>query len=164
MTNSAFSLRDADSSDVATIIAFIRELAEYEKLAHEMVATEDSIRHSLFGDNPAAEVVIAEVDETPAGFALYFRSYSTFLGRPGIYLEDLFVRRAHRGIGIGKALLRHVAGIACARDYGRLEWAVLDWNEPAIGLYEQMGARAMGDWTTYRVSGDSLLAMAQSRD
>lgn len=164
MTNAALSLRAADSSDVGTIIAFIRELAEYENLAHEMVATEEAIRTSLFGDDPAAEVVLAELNGSPAGFALYFTSYSTFLGRPGIYLEDLFVRPAHRGTGIGKALLRHVARIACERDYGRLEWAVLDWNEPAIGFYEQLGARAMGEWTTYRIAGDSLLAMAHSKD
>lgn len=164
MTNAALSLRAADSSDVGTIIAFIRELAEYEKLAHEMVATEEAIRTSLFGDDPAAEVVLAELNGSPAGFALYFTSYSTFLGRPGIYLEDLFVRPAYRGTGIGKALLRHVARIACERDYGRLEWAVLDWNEPAIGFYEQLGARAMGEWTTYRVAGDSLQAMAHSKE
>ena len=144
-------------------MAFIRELAEYEKLAHEMVASADTIRDSLFGNNPAAEAVIAEVDGVPAGFALYFTSYSTVLGRPGIYLEDLFVRSAWRGTGIGKALLRHIAGIACERNCGRLEWAVLDWNEPAIAFYEQMGAHPVAGWTTYRLTGDALQAMARSK-
>ena len=164
LSDTALSLRAAAASDVGAIIAFIRELAEYEKLAHEMIATEESLEATLFGDRPAAEVVLAEVSGKPVGFALFFTSYSTFLGRPGLYLEDLYVQPAHRGRGIGKALLQHVARLAYERDCGRLEWAVLDWNEPAIGFYEQMGARAMGDWTTYRVAGESLRAMAQSRD
>ena len=157
-------LRPAEPADSATIAGFVRELADYEKLAHEAVATEEAIRRSLFGPTPAAEVVLAELGSGPVGFALYFTSYSTFLGRPGIYLEDLFVRSAHRGIGIGKALLREIARIACERGCGRLEWAVLDWNEPAISFYERMGASAMNEWTTYRLSGAALRAMAQLRD
>lgn len=161
MSETKFTLHLARPDDVAEIVAFIRELAEYEKLPHEMVATEESIDKWLFGQRPAAEVVIARVDDMAVGFALFFTSFSTFLGLPGIYLEDLFVRPAYRGLGIGKALLRHLAGIACQRGYGRLEWSVLDWNEPAIGFYQQMGAVAMDDWTTYRMSGEGLQLMGR---
>ncbi len=164
MSENEFTLHPARPADVGAIVAFIRELAEYEKLSHEMLATESQIHEWLFGERPAAEVVIARVADEPAGFALYFTSFSTFVGRPGIYLEDLFVRPQYRSLGIGKALLRHLAGLACERGYGRLEWAVLDWNEPAIRFYERMGAVAMGDWTTYRVSGQQLEIMARSRD
>ena len=164
MRDSDISLQPARPQDVGDIVAFIRELAEYEKLAHEMRATEAQISEWLFGDSPAAEVVIARIAGEAVGFALYFTSFSTFLGRPGIYLEDLFVRPAFRGSGVGSALLRYLAEIACRRGYGRLEWAVLDWNEPAINFYEQMGAQAMDEWTTYRVTGRSLEAMARSQD
>ena len=164
MSENKFTLHPARPEDVGEIVTFIRELAEYENLSHEMLATEREIREWLFGARPAAEVVIARVDNQPAGFALFFTSFSTFLGRPGMYLEDLFVRPEHRGIGIGKALLRHLADIACQRGYGRLEWAVLDWNEPAIGFYERMGAQAMAEWITYRVSGQSLQIMARLPD
>lgn len=164
MTNGRISLDFAGPEDIAEIIAFIRELAQYEKLSHEVVATEESIRQWLFSDRRAAEVLIARVDDQAAAFALFFTSFSTFLGRPGIYLEDLFVRPAHRGYGIGKALLRHLAGIACQRGYGRLEWSVLDWNEPAIGFYKRLGAVAMDEWTTFRVSGEKLQLMAQASD
>jgi GNAT superfamily N-acetyltransferase len=162
--DSDISLQPARPQDVRDIVAFIRELAEYEKLEHEMRATEAEISEWLFGDRPAAEVVIARIDDEAVGFALYFTSFSTFLGRPGIYLEDLFVRPAFRGSGVGSALLRYLAEIACRRGYGRLEWAVLDWNKPAIDFYEQMGAQAMDEWTTYRVTGQSLEAMARSQD
>ncbi len=162
LTDSAFSIRAAGPADVDTILAFIRELADYERLSHEMIATPESIRQCLFGPRPAAEVLIAEIGDAAVGFALFFTSFSTFLGRPGIYLEDLFVRPAHRGAGIGRSLLAHVARVACERGCGRLEWAVLDWNEPAIRFYERLGAKAMGEWTTYRVAGDALESMAGS--
>lgn len=160
MPDAAMSIRVAEPRDTAAIMAFIRELAEYEKLEHEVVATQAQLRESLFGDTPAAGVLIADYEGSPAGFALFFTSFSTFLGRPGIYLEDLFVRKAYRGNGIGKALLAAVARIALERNCGRLEWAVLDWNAPAIGFYERMGAAAMNEWTTYRVTGEALRAMA----
>lgn len=163
MTHAPFTIRAATASDVESILAFIRELAEYERLEHEVVATSDSIRQWLFGPRPAAEVLIAEIAGEAVGFALYFTSFSTFLGRPGIYLEDLFVRPAHRGAGIGRALLQHVADLACERGCGRLEWAVLDWNEPAIGFYERLGAKAMGEWTTWRVTGEALEVMARPK-
>ena len=161
MSETGFTLHPAAPDDVGDIVSFIRELAEYEKLSDEMRATEAQISEWLFGEHPAAEVVIARVADASAGFALFFTSFSTFLGRPGIYLEDLFVRPAYRGNGIGKALLQHLAGIASQRGYGRLEWAVLDWNEPAIGFYERLGAQPMSEWITYRVSGEQLELMAR---
>ncbi len=163
MTHAPFTIRAATASDVESILAFIRELAAYERLEHEVVATSDSISQWLFGPRPAAEVLIAEIAGESVGFALYFTSFSTFLGRPGIYLEDLFVRPAHRGAGIGRALLQRVAELACERGCGRLEWAVLDWNEPAIGFYERLGAKAMGEWTTWRVTGEGLEVMARPK-
>jgi GNAT superfamily N-acetyltransferase len=153
-------IEPATESQAPLILEFIRGLAEYEKLADEVVATEESLRRSLFGPRPDAEVVIAYADEQPAGFALFFHNYSTFLGRRGLYLEDLFVKPAFRGIGIGRALLRHLARLALDRGCGRLEWWVLDWNEPAIRFYEALGARPMSDWTIYRLSGPALAALA----
>ena len=153
-------VREASAADVALILAFIRELAEYERLSHEVVATEDGVRESLFGERPYAEVLIAEHDGSPAGFALFFHNYSTFLGRPGIYLEDLYVRPEFRGAGIGKKLLVRLARLARSRGCGRLEWWVLDWNEPSIGFYEKLGAVPMDDWTVYRVSGPALEDLA----
>jgi len=150
------TIRDATKADVPLILAFIRELAEYEKLLHEVVATETDIAETLFGSKPSAEVVIAEADGSPVGFALFFHNYSTFAGRPGIYLEDLYVRPEARGKGTGRALLAHLAGVALARGCARLEWAVLDWNRPAIEFYESLGARAMDEWTVYRLSGETL--------
>jgi GNAT superfamily N-acetyltransferase len=138
----------------------IRELAEYEKLSHEVVATEEGLRDSLFGGRRYAEVLVAEQGGTPAGFALFFHNFSTFLGKPGIYLEDLYVRPEVRGAGIGKKLLIHLAGLAKERDCGRLEWWVLDWNEPSIGFYKKLGAVPMDDWTVYRVSGTALEHLA----
>ena len=150
------AIRPARPGDVAEVLRLIRALAEYEKLAHEVVATEDALRRTLFGDAPAAEVLLAEEGGRPVGLALFFQNYSTFLGRPGIYLEDLFVEPAFRGRGIGKALLQAVARIAVRRECGRFEWAVLDWNRPAIEFYQALGARPMNDWTVFRVSGEAL--------
>jgi GNAT superfamily N-acetyltransferase len=158
-----FTLRAATPADVPTILRCIRGLAEYERLLDRCVATEALLHESLFGPSPAAEVVLAYAGEAPAGFALWFRSYSTFLGRPGIYLEDLFVFREHRGRGLGRLLLAHLAGIALERKYGRLEWAVLDWNADAIRFYESLGAVPLHDWTTYRVAGDALAALGTAR-
>ena len=142
------------------ILTLIGELAEYERLSHEVVATEDSLQQWLFGEKLAAEVLIAERRTEAAGFALFFHSFSTFLGRPGIYLEDLYVRPAFRGRGMGKAMLVHLAKLAKERGCGRLEWSVLDWNEPSIRFYESLGAVAMDDWTVHRVTGEALDRLA----
>ena len=150
------NLRNATEADVPLILRFIRELAEYERLAHECVATEASVRETLFGERRYAEVIIAEHDGEPAGFALFFHNYSTFLARPGIYLEDLYVRPELRGHGIGKALLARLAALALERNCGRLEWAVLNWNEPAIRFYRSLGALPQDQWTVYRVTGETL--------
>jgi GNAT superfamily N-acetyltransferase len=152
-------IRTATIDDVPTVLAFIRELADYERLAHEVVADEAALRATLFGARPAAEVLIAE-DPDPVGFALFFTSYSTFLGKPGLYLEDLFVRPAARGRGIGLSLMSACAKLAVERDYGRFEWSVLDWNEPALGFYRKLGAVAMDTWTVHRLTGDALRALA----
>jgi GNAT superfamily N-acetyltransferase len=153
-------IRAATPDDVPLILRFIRELAAYERLAHEVVATEEGLRDTLFGPRPYAEVVIAEVAGEAAGFALFFHNYSTFLGRPGIYLEDLYVRPEMRGGGTGRTLLAHLARLAVERGCGRLEWWVLDWNEPAIRFYRQLGAQPMDDWTVFRVAGDALTRLA----
>jgi GNAT superfamily N-acetyltransferase len=155
-TTPDITLRAATVDDVPLILRCICGLAEYERLAHECVATEELLRESLFGESPAARVVLAMSGSVPAGFALFFRNYSTFLARPGIYLEDLFVFPEYRGRGIGRRLLQHLAQVAVSNGYGRLEWAVLDWNEDAIHFYESLGAVPMSDWTTYRVAGDAL--------
>ncbi|MDX2267857.1 MAG: GNAT family N-acetyltransferase [Bryobacter sp.] len=154
-------LRAATTEDAGLITQFIQELAEYEKLAHECQATEAAIREQLFGANPAAQVVIAEWNGAAAGFALYFPTFSTFLARPGIYLEDLYVRSEFRGKGIGKALLRHLARVAVEQGYGRLEWSVLKWNAPSIAFYESLGALPKEGWTDYRLSGERLLRAAE---
>jgi GNAT superfamily N-acetyltransferase len=148
--------------DVPEILGLIRELATYEKLEHKVVATEEGLRETLFGEPRGAEVVIARQGEETAGFALFFHNYSTFLGQRGLYLEDLYVRPEHRGRGCGAALLRHLARIALERRCGRLEWAVLDWNEPAIGFYRRLGAEPMSDWTVYRLTGEPLRRLAGS--
>ncbi len=153
-------LRAARPDDVPLVLALIRELADYEKLADAVVADEALLAASLFGDAPAAEVVIAEADGVPAGFALFFHTYSTFLGRRGLYLEDLFVRPQARGQGAGLALLRHLARLAVQRGCGRFEWSVLDWNQPAIDFYQAAGARPMDGWTVYRLDGERLVAFA----
>lgn len=157
---SAATLRPATAADTALILDLIRGLAEYERLPNEVIATEELLRASLFGPVPAAEVVIAEVEGEAAGFALFCHNYSTFLGRRGLWLEDLFVRPAFRGQGIGRALLGHLAEVAVARGCGRLEWSVLDWNESAIGFYRSLGAVPMDEWTTFRVTGDALRRLA----
>lgn len=150
------TIRPATAADLPLIAQLIRDLAEYEKLAHEVRFDEAVLEAKLFGPRPYAEVVIGELDGTPQGFALFFHNFSTFEGRPGIYLEDLFVRPAARGAGLGKALLSHLAALAIERDCARLEWSVLDWNEPAIGFYRKLGARLMDEWTVMRVDGAEL--------
>lgn len=153
-------LRHATESDVPLVLTFIRELAGYERLAHEVVATEERLRRTLFGPRPFAEVVLAELEGEAVGFALFFHNYSTFLGLPGIYLEDLYVRPAARGAGVGRALLRHLARLAVERGCGRLEWWVLDWNEDAIRFYASLGARPMDEWTVFRLDGAALDRLA----
>lgn len=157
-----FSIRQANESDIPQILAFIKELAEYEKLSHEVVATEEALKLHLFGINPRAEVLFGEYNGSHAGFALFFNNFSTFVGKPGLYLEDLYVKPEYRGKGFGKALLTCLAQIAVERDYGRMEWAVLDWNEPSIKFYESMGARLMKEWIINRLSGESLKKAAIS--
>jgi GNAT superfamily N-acetyltransferase len=152
----------ATPADVPLILAFIRELAEYERLAGEVDATADLLREHLFGACPRAEAVIARAGDQPAGFALFFHNFSTFRGRPGLYLEDLFVRPAYRGRGIGKRLLVHLARLARARGCARFEWAVLDWNQPAIEFYRRLGAVPMNEWTVFRVTDDALDRLAQT--
>ncbi len=153
-------IRLATIEDSALILSFIQGLAEYEKLADQVVATEQQLIKSLFGDNPAAEVVIAEYAGEPAGFALFFHNYSTFLAQPGLYLEDLFVLPAYRGKGLGKLLLSYLANLAVARGCGRFEWSVLDWNQPAIDFYQSQGAKLMHDWRITRLTGTELQALA----
>ena len=154
------SIRPATIDDVPLIRALIGELAEYERLADAAVATDDDLRRQLFGAAPAAEVLIGEVDGEPAGFALFFHNFSTFLGKRGLYLEDLFVRPAARGVGLGKHLMAALARIAVQRDCGRFEWSVLDWNAPAIGFYRRIGAVGMDEWTVQRLEGEALHALA----
>jgi GNAT superfamily N-acetyltransferase len=149
----------ATEADVPLILRLISALAEYERLSHQVVATEAVLRETLFGAKPAAEVVIAYVDSVPAGFALWFHNYSTFLGKPGLYLEDLFVLPEWRGHGVGRRLLSHLASVAVERGCGRMEWAVLDWNESAIGFYRKLGATVMEDWRICRLTGDTLAAL-----
>lgn len=151
-------LRPATADDVALIASLIHELAAYEKLAHTCVADDSSVRENLFGPKPAAEVVLAFIGDEPAGFALYFENYSTHLSRRGMHLEDLYVREHLRGRGIGRMLLSHLASIAVERGYGRMEWAVLRWNESAIRVYDAIGAEPLSGWLTYRLSGDGLTA------
>jgi GNAT superfamily N-acetyltransferase len=150
----------AAESDVPVVLEMIRGLAEYEKLSHLVVATEDGLRETLFGARPAAEVLLALLDDECAGMALFFPNYSTFLGRPGLFLEDLYVKPHLRGQGVGSALFARLAAIALERRYGRMEWDVLDWNEPAIGFYKSLGAAAMDEWTRYRLQGDALIRLA----
>jgi GNAT superfamily N-acetyltransferase len=155
------NLRAANRADVPVIAELIRGLARFEKLEHEVVMTEEILAAGLFGDRPYAEVVLAEDDGRPVGFALFFHNFSTFLGRPGIYLEDLFVIPEHRGGGTGRMLLAHLARLAVERGCGRMEWAVLDWNRDAIQFYERLGARPNSDWTVYRLTGEALTGLAR---
>jgi GNAT superfamily N-acetyltransferase len=156
----AFTIQPAAPADVAEIVAMIRELAEFEKLSHLCVSTEADLEHALFAPPARAEVIIGREHGMPVAFALFFHNFSTFLGRPGLYLEDLFVRAAHRRKGYGRALLAHLAGVAAKRGCGRFEWSVLDWNEPAIRFYESLGASVLPDWRITRVTGDALKALA----
>jgi GNAT superfamily N-acetyltransferase len=158
------TIRPATFADLPLIAQFIRDLAEYEKLAHEVRFDEAVLGDRLFGARPYAEVLIGEIDGTPQGFALFFHNFSTFEGKPGIYLEDLFVRPDARGSGLGQALLARLAALALERDCARLEWWVLDWNEPAIGFYKKLGAKPMDEWTTFRVEGDALSTLAARGD
>ncbi|SFH60480.1 GNAT family N-acetyltransferase [Planctomicrobium piriforme] len=153
-------VRPATPDDVSAIFGFIRELAEYERLEHEITATVDDLQAGLFGPRPFAEAFVACVDDQPVGFALFFHSYSTFQCRPGIYLEDLYVQPAYRGKGLGKALLKAVAAVAVERNCGRYEWSVLDWNEPSIQFYETLGAVMHADWRRMRVMSDALERLA----
>jgi GNAT superfamily N-acetyltransferase len=153
-------IRTATEDDVPLILSLVKELAEYERLSHQVVATEEVLRSSLFGERRVAEVLIGHHGDEPAGFALFFHNFSTFLGRPGIYLEDLYVRPRYRGMGLGRALLARLAKLAKERGCGRLEWWVLDWNEPAIRFYKALGAGPMEDWTVYRLAGESLDELA----
>ena len=157
-----FTLRPATPGDVPLILACIRALAEYERLAHECIATEALLYESLFGARPSAEVVLAFAGDEPAGFALWFESYSTFLARPGLYLEDLFVYPRYRGRGLGRQLLRQLARVAVERSYGRVEWSVLDWNVDAIGFYRSIGAELLDDWRRCRLAGDAIPALART--
>lgn len=160
---SEFRIERAAARDLPLIFSFIKELADYERLSHEVVATEESLGDSLFGARPAAEVVIGYYKEAPVDFALFFHNYSTFLGQRGLYLEDLYVKPEARGRGLGRAMLIYLARLAKERKCGRLEWAVLDWNEPAIKFYQSLGAAALDGWTTYRLTGEPLESLAARR-
>ena len=158
----SFTLRAAVVGDVSAIVQLIRDLAEFEQLTHLVQVTPEKLRPQLFGEKPAAEAMVAERDGEVVAFALYFTNFSTFLAQPGLYLEDLYVKPAHRGHGIGKALLKRLAALAVERDCGRFEWSVLDWNTNAITVYEKMGATVMPEWRICRTTGDELRAMARA--
>jgi GNAT superfamily N-acetyltransferase len=159
-----FRIRPATAEDVPLILTFIHDLARYEKLEQEVVATEETLRTTLFGQPRFAEVLFGEEDGQPVAFALFFHNYSTFVGRPGLYLEDVFVRPEFRGRGYGKAMLARLASIAIERNCGRFEWAVLDWNTPAIAFYESLGARAVDEWTIFRMTGEALRKLAAQNE
>jgi len=154
-------IRAAESADVSVIATLIRELAKFEKLEDQVVMTDELLRTGLFGPHPYAETVIAEENGRPIGFALFFHTFSTFLARPGLYLEDLFVLADHRGRGVGRALLAHLAHLAVERGCGRLEWAVLNWNQEAVRFYERLGAKPNSEWTVYRLAGEALSALGR---
>ena len=159
---SAIHIRPAERRDIGTIMQFIRDLADYEKALHEVLASEDDLEQILFGEDSRVEALICEIDGKAAGFAVYFFNFSTWLGKLGLFLEDLYVSPDYRGSGAGKALLKHLAGIAVARGCGRFEWNVLDWNTPAIEFYESIGAEAQNEWIGYRMAGDALRQFANS--
>ena len=161
MSNS-LEIKVATVEHIPLILEFIKELAEYEKLLHQVVATEKILKESLFGEKKYAEIIIAYVEKKPVGFALYFHNFSTFLGRPGIYLEDLFVKPEARGKGIGQKILAYLGHLAKQRNCGRLEWSVLDWNETAINFYKRVGAKAMDEWTVFRATGQALDELAET--
>ena len=158
-----FTIRPATVADVSIILELIRALAEYERAPNDVVATEQILQETLFGKKPAAEVLLLFENEIAAGFALFFHNFSTWLGRPGLYLEDLFVRPEHRGKGYGRALLIELAKIARERNCGRMEWAVLDWNEPAIQFYHKLGAKPLDEWTVFRLTRDEIAKLAESQ-
>ncbi len=160
--NSPLTIRAATAADVNVLFGLIQALAEYEKLAHQVTGTPEALATHLFGDRPCIEAILAEWQGKPVGFALFFQNYSTFLTKPGLYLEDLFVLPEYRGQGIGKSLIQSLAKIAVERDYGRLEWAVLDWNQPAIAFYQRMGADILPDWRICRVTGDALTHLGRN--
>ncbi len=155
------SIREAKATDCHFILNMIKELAEFEKLAHQVSATENALRENIFGKEPKAFVLIAELDQTPVGFALYFYNFSTFLAKPGIYLEDLYVQSKYRSHGVGKALLKSLAQIAKDKSFGRLEWSVLDWNQKAIDFYLKIGAEPMNEWTVYRLTESAIKKLAE---
>ena len=159
-TVSNFIIRPATESDVDTIFSLIKELADYERLTHEVVATENDIRRSLFGERPFAEALIGEYERTPISFALFFYNFSTFIGKPGIYLEDLYVKPEYRSKGFGRKMLAHIARLTIKRNCGRFEWSVLDWNRPAIRTYDKLNAKPMQDWILYRLTGKALAELA----
>jgi GNAT superfamily N-acetyltransferase len=161
MTAAAISIRPVHAEEVDLVMQFIRELAEYERLSHEVTASSTDLRAALFGPRPYAEALFGCLDGEPCGFALYFHNFSTFLGKPGLYLEDLYVRPAARGRGLGTRMLVWLAQLALERGCGRFEWAVLDWNEPALKVYRGLGARAAPDWTIHRVTGEALVELAK---
>lgn len=163
MPPTELNIRSAIPADIPVVLTLIRELAEYERLSHLVVNTGELLHEALFGHRPAAEVLIAELGDEPVGYALFFHNFSTFVGRKGLYLEDVYVRPAHRGLGIGKALLVELARIARDRNCGRMEWSVLDWNEPSIAFYRSLGAELMDGWTTCRLNESELLRLAESR-
>lgn len=160
----SFHIKQATVDDVPLILTFIKELADYEKLSHEVVATETLLRETLFGQHAHAEVIFGYLNDKPISFAIYFHNFSTFIGRSGLYLEDLFVKKEARGHGVGQKMLSYLANLAKKRQCGRFEWWVLDWNEPAIGFYKRIGAQAMDEWTVYRVTGDALDKLANTWD
>jgi GNAT superfamily N-acetyltransferase len=153
-------IRDASVSDVPVIFQFIKDIAEFERLSDDVVATEEVISRTLFGERPAAKVILAEIDDEPVGFAVFFNNFSTFVGRPGMYIEDIFVSEDKRGLGVGEAMMRHLAGLARQEGCGRVEWAVLRWN-PARTFYESLGAEPLDDWVLYRLSGEALEGLAE---
>ena len=157
---STFKIRPAMEKDTAVILSLIKELAEFEHLSHEVAATENDIRKTLFGERPFAETLIGEYEGLPISFALFFHNFSTFVGKPGIYLEDLYVQPAYRGKGFGSKMLAYIAALARERDCGRFEWSVLDWNTPAIRTYEKLGASPMKEWILYRLNGEALNRLA----
>ena len=162
--NQEVTIRFANESDAAVIFDLIKGLAQYEKLSHEVVTDVEHLRSSLFGGRKIAEVILAFFNDEPAGFALFFHNFSTFLGKPGIYLEDLFVKPELRGNGIGKILLTYLGKLAIERDCGRIEWSVLDWNKPAINFYKKLGASPMDEWTVFRVTGEAVEKLADQFD
>jgi GNAT superfamily N-acetyltransferase len=162
--HSPFNIRPARPNESALVLDLIRGLAEYEKLAHEVVATEQDIQSALFGKQPPAECLIADLSNAPIGFALFFHNFSTFAGKPGLYLEDLFIKPEYRGRGYGRKMLAHLANLAVQRGCGRFEWAVLDWNAPAIRFYESLGAKIKHEWKINRLSGDALKRLAAEAD